>query len=91
MKNTLIVMASILVFIISYFLQVDIFSWFNIAGIAPNLFVILVLFLGLFAGKRLGIPLGIFFGIVLDFFASKKIGITGIMLGVIGALRRNIR
>ena len=86
MKNALIVTVSILVFLISYFLQVNFFSWFNIAGVKPNLFVILILFLGLFAGKRLGIPLGIILGIVLDFFASKKIGISGIMLGAIGAL-----
>ena len=52
----------------------------------PNLFVILILFLGLFAGKRVGIPMGIFLGICLDFFTSKKIGISGIMLGVVGAI-----
>lgn len=86
MKNTLIVIVTILVFLIAYFLQVNFFNWFNIGGIAPNLFVILILFIGLFAGKRLGIPMGIIFGIALDFFSSKKIGISGIMLGIIGAL-----
>ena len=75
MKNTLIILAIIFIFIILYFLQVNFFNWFNISGIAPNLFVILILFLGLFAGKRVGIPMGIFLGICLDFFTSKKIGI----------------
>ena len=56
MKNTLIVISAIFVFLISYLLQANFFNWFNIAGITPNLFVILVLFLGLFGGKRLGIP-----------------------------------
>ena len=86
MKNTLIILAIIFIFIILYFLQVNFFNWFNISGIAPNLFVILILFLGLFAGKRVGIPMGIFLGICLDFFTSKKIGISGIMLGAIGAI-----
>lgn len=86
MKNTLIVLVTIVIFLILYFLQANFFSWFNIAGISPNLFVILILFLGLFAGKRLAIPMGIFLGICLDFFISKKIGISAIMLGVIGAL-----
>lgn len=86
MKNTLIIIVTILVFLFSYFLQVNFFTWFNIAGISPNLFVILILFLGLFAGKRLGIPIGIFLGLCLDLFASKKIGISGIMLGIIGAI-----
>lgn len=86
MKNTLIVIATIFVFLISYFLQANFFNWFNIAGIAPNLFVILVLFLGLFGGKRLGTPMGIFFGICLDFFINKKIGISAIMLGIVGGM-----
>ena len=37
-------------------------------------------------GKRLGIPLGITIGILLDFFISKKIGISAIMLALIGGL-----
>lgn len=84
MKNVIIIITTILIFLILYFLQVNFFNWFTIAGISPNLFVILVLFLGLFAGKRVGVPMGIFFGILLDFFASKKIGISAIMLGIVG-------
>lgn len=86
MKNTGIVIAIMITFLLCYFLQVNLFNWFTIAGIQPNLFVILVLFIGLFGGKRLGIPMGILMGISLDFFISKKIGISGIMLGVVGAL-----
>lgn len=86
MKNTIIVVSTIVIFLITYFLQVNFFNWFTIAGVSPNIFIIIVLFLGLFAGKRLGVPIGIFLGILLDFFLSKKIGITGIMLGIIGAL-----
>lgn len=86
MKNTLIVIGMILLFLILYLLQINFFNWFTIAGISPNLFVIFILFVGLFAGKRVGIPLGLVVGLSLDFFISKKIGISGIMLGVIGAL-----
>lgn len=86
MKNVIIIITTIFIFLILYFLQVNFFNWFTIAGISPNLFVILVLFLGLFAGKRVGVPMGIFLGILLDFFASKKIGISAIMLGIIGII-----
>lgn len=86
MKNVIIIIATIFIFLILYFLQVNFFSWFTIAGVSPNLFVILVLFLGLFAGKRVGVPMGIFLGILLDFFASKKIGISAIMLGTVGII-----
>ena len=86
MKNTLIIIATVFIFLILYFLQVNFFNWFTIGGISPNLFVILILFLSLFAGKRLGVPMGIFIGIVLDFFMNKKIGISGIMLGAVGII-----
>lgn len=86
MRNTIIIIATIIVFLISYFLQVNFFNWFTIGGVSPNLFIIIVLFLGLFAGKRLGIPMGIVLGILLDFFANKKIGISAIMLGIVGGL-----
>lgn len=76
----------ILAFLIIYFLQANFFTWFTIAGVKPNLFVIYILFIGLFAGKKLGLILGIFFGVYLDIVIGRQIGISGIMLGVIGLL-----
>ena len=86
MRKTGIVICLILSFIIIYLLQANFFTWFNLAGVKPNLFVILVLTIGLFAGKSMGATFGISFGIALDFFMSKSIGISGIMLGIIGFL-----
>ena len=91
MRNTLIIIGIIIIFLILYFLQVNFFNWFTISGISPNLFVIYVLFIGLFAGKKLGIPIGIVIGMFLDFFISKKVGILGIMLGIVGVIRKCIR
>lgn len=84
MKKTWIVICLILSFLIIYLLQSNFFSWFNIAGVKPNLFVILVLMMGLFIGKRAGIIFGILFGLSLDFFIGKSIGISAVMLGIIG-------
>ena len=86
MKKTAIILCLILSFLIIYLLQVNFFSWFNLAGIKPNLFIILALTIGLFSGKSMGAILGMFFGISLDFFLGKSIGISGIMLGIIGFL-----
>lgn len=86
MKNVSTIIAVFLVFFLIYFLQANFFIWFTIAGVKPNLFVILVLFLGLFAGKRVGISLGVILGIILDLLIGKKVGITGIMLGVVGII-----
>lgn len=86
MKKTLTTIIMILTFLIIYLLQANFFMWFNLAGIKPNLFVILVLLIGLFTGESRGVMLGILFGISLDFFIGKSIGISGIMLGIIGFL-----
>lgn len=76
----------ICLFLIVYFLQINFFSWFTICGIQPNLFVILVLFIGLFAGKKLGGISGLIIGIILDFLIGKSVGYTGLFLGIVGLL-----
>ena len=86
MKRVLINLGLILTFLIIYFLQVNVFSWFRIFGIMPNLFVILTLFIGLFYNKIAGVTYGIFFGILLDLFIGRKVGISAIMLGIIGLI-----
>ena len=84
MKKVIAVMLLILSFFIIYFLQSNFFTWFTIARIQPNLFVIFILLIGLFAGKKLGLILGIIFGFYLDVVIGRQIGISGIMLGIIG-------
>ena len=69
-----------------YFLQVNIFSNFTINGVKPNLFVIYVLFIGLYANYFLGISFGIVIGLILDLLYGKTIGITALMLCVVGYL-----
>ncbi len=84
MKKVVAVLLIILSFFIIYFLQSNFFTWFTIAKVQPNLFVIFVLLIGLFAGKKLGLVLGIIFGFYLDVVVGRQIGISGIMLGLIG-------
>ena len=74
MRRFLIVVGLVIVFFLIYFLQANVFSTFTIAGIKPNLFVIYVLFIGLFANHILGISFGV------------AIGVTATMLCVIGYL-----
>lgn len=86
LRKTLSIIILIISFFIIYFLQANFFTYFTIAGIKPNLFVIFVLFIGLFAGKKLGLLLGIIFGFFLDIVIGRQIGISGIMLGAIGLI-----
>jgi len=84
MRKAGIVICFVLIFIIIYLLQANLFSWFNISGVKPNLFVILILTIGLFAGKSIGTAFGTFFGFFLDLLMEKSIGISITMLGTVG-------
>lgn len=86
MKKTITLISMIVTFFLIYFLQSNFFTWFNIAGIMPNLYVILVLFIGLFAKRKLGLVFGIGFGLYLDIVLGKNVGISTITLGIIGLL-----
>ena len=86
MKKTIINIVLVLTAFIIYYLQSNFFSWFNIAGVMPNLFVILVLFIGLFSSATMGTIYGISIGIVLDFLLGSRIGIYAVALGIIGFL-----
>lgn len=86
MKKFLSIICLILAFFVIYFLQANFFTWFTISGVMPNLFIVLVLFIGLFIGKKLGLVFGLLFGIYLDLLLGKSVGISGIMLGIVGLL-----
>lgn len=86
MKKAIINISLIVTIFIIYLLQANFFSWFHIAGIMPNLFVIIILFIGLFANKTMGTIYGLIVGLLLDFIIGTKIGINTIGLGLIGFL-----
>lgn len=76
----------ILIFFIIYFLQSNFFTWFNIASVMPNLFVILIMLIGLFIKKKAGFIFGIIFGLLIDFFIGARIGINATSLGIVGLM-----
>lgn len=86
MKKTLINVFLIITAIIIYYLQSNFFMWFNIAGVKPNLFVVLALFIGLFANRTMGIAYGVGIGTLIDILIGKTIGIYSISLGIVGFL-----
>ena len=84
MRKILIHVLLIITFIIIYLLQTIFFSHFTIAGIMPNMFVILMLFIGLYMGRTMGVIYGIVYGIFIDFWIGKNLGLTSIALAFIG-------
>lgn len=86
MKKVISIIYLIITFFVIYFLQTNFFTWFNIAGIMPNLFVIFIIFIGLFVGKNEGFILGVAFGLCIDFLIGKCVGISAILLGMLGII-----
>lgn len=84
MKKFVINLVLIIIGFLIYFLQSNFFSWFNISGVRPNLFVIYILFIGLFGNKSMGILYGAIFGIIIDLLFEDKIGINMIGLVLVG-------
>lgn len=86
MRKTIITVILFIVFLIIYFLQANFFPNYTIAGVAPNLFIIFVLFIGLYANQKLGVIFGIITGLFLDSIYGLSIGLSAIMFCIIGFL-----
>lgn len=86
MKKVLIGILLFLVFIFIYFLEVDFFPLIPIAGIIPNLFIVFILFVGLFANSIFAIGFAVIGGLLIDSVNSPFIGGTAIMLTIIAFL-----
>ncbi len=84
MKKIIINICFVLTIFIIYFLQANFFTWFNISGVMPNLFVIYILFIGLFANKKLGIVYGAITGLILDVIVGEIVGINTVLLAIVG-------
>lgn len=90
MKKAVDIFFIILIFFVFHFLQSNFFTWFNIAGIMPNLFVILIMLTGLFIKKKFGFIFGIIFGLLLDLFIGFKFGINAISLAIVGLVAESL-
>lgn len=73
MKKVFINVILILIGFLIYFLQSNFFSWFTIAGVKPNLFIIYILFIGLFGSKSMGMIYAVILGIILDYLFELKV------------------
>lgn len=86
MKKVLIHASLIITFIFIYLLQSIVFTNFTIASVMPNMFIILVLFIGLYMGRCMGTIYGIIFGVLIDLWIGQRIGLTSIGLALVGII-----
>ena len=86
MKKVLIHIGLIFTFILIYLLQSIFFNGFTIAGVMPNIFIILMLYIGLYMGRTTGFIYGMIFGIFIDIWIGKTLGLTSFVLALIGTI-----
>lgn len=72
--------------VLSYVLQVGVFSHFKMAGIAPNIMLILVISFAAMRGRMEGMLIGFFCGLIMDVFGGDTIGFYALLLLVLGYL-----
>ena len=84
MKKTIDIVLIVFIFLFVYFLQTNFFTWFNIAGIMPNLFIVLIMTIGLFLSRNYGFAFGVIFGLVIDIWIGARIGMHATALGIVG-------
>lgn len=86
MKKIVINLCLIVTALLIYFIQINFFNWFTIAGVMPNLFILFALFLGLFCKKQTALIYSAIIGMVLDIVIGQKVGIMMIDLCIITAI-----
>ena len=75
-----------LLILITFILQSTVFQSLSIASIAPNLMLILTVSLGFMRGKKEGILVGFFCGILIDIFYGNLLGFYALIYMYIGYL-----
>ncbi len=69
---------------ICYLLQTTVFQALSFASISPNLLIIVVSAFGFMRGKKEGLYIGFFCGLLLDIFSGSVLGIYALLYMYIG-------
>ncbi len=67
-----------------FLLQCSVFDWFRIASVSPNLLIVLTASIGFMRGKKEGLLVGFFSGLLLDIMAGNLLGFYALVYMAIG-------
>lgn len=70
--------------IITFLIQTTLFSFHDVTGIAPNLLLIMTMSFGIMRGRKEGLLVGFFSGLLFDFFYSSLVGPYAFIFMIIG-------
>lgn len=76
----------LLIVIVAILLQATVFNFLQVAGVKPDLVLMLVVFNGFLRGSREGAFLGFLAGLILDIFTGGYIGMNALSLMLVGYL-----
>lgn len=82
MKRNIIMVLTIL---ISFVLQTTLFQVLSFGGISPNLLIIVTASYGFMFGRRYGMAVGFFCGLLMDIFYGSVLGFYALLFLYIGA------
>ena len=80
-----------LLIFVYFILQTALFPRFSLAGVSPNIMIILVSTLGFAKGANPGMTVGLICGLLLDIYASGYFGMYALIFVVIGFLNGAFR
>lgn len=71
MKKLIINIFFIITMFLIFFMQLNFFNWFTIASVMPNMFVIYILFIGLYTKKYVVITYATLLGVLIRIINRK--------------------
>ena len=66
MKKILVILLTIIVLMLFLWLQINVFNYYALFGVIPNVGIILIATVSMYAGKNIGAVIGFFYGAVFD-------------------------
>lgn len=70
--------------LVCFLLQTTVFRWLEIASVAPNILLILTISFGFMQGKKEGLMVGFFCGLLIDIFSGGVLGLYALIYMLLG-------
>ena len=86
MKKIFVTILTIVVMLLFLWTQINVFNYFSLFGIIPNIGIILIISISMCAGKNIGAFLGIAYGVLYDSCFETSFGLYTLLFGLLGYL-----
>ena len=84
MKKIFVGILVVLIILLFFWLQINVFNYFSLFGIIPNIGIVLVVIISLCAGKNIGAVVGFVYGLLFDCCFETSIGIYTALFCLVG-------